>query len=178
MPAARRPARIGFLLSQLGTHAADLFAQQVHPLGVTPPEAGVIRILARESPLTQRELAGRLGIGPSRVVALVDGLERKGLATRTRGEADRRTQHLQLTGSGHALLAGLRKAAEEQESAITAGLSAQQRTELYELLAALSGHLGLDADVHPGYREGQPGRPGRAQGVVRRADRPRQDRLQ
>ncbi|MHA7984219.1 MarR family winged helix-turn-helix transcriptional regulator [Rathayibacter sp. CAU 1779] len=155
MSPAGRPARIGFLLSQLGSYASALFAERVRELGITPSEAGVIRIIGRTSELTQRELADRLGTVPSRVVALVDGLERKGLARRTRGQTDRRAQYLDLTDSGRDLLAELRKAAESQEATVTGGLSAEQRADLYELLATLSTRLGLDADVHPGY-QGRP----------------------
>lgn len=153
---ARHSARIGFLLSQLGAHAAEVFAEQVRGLGLTPSEAGVIRIIGRAPKLTQRELAERLGTVPSRVVSLVDGLERKGLATRTRGESDRRAHYLELTDSGRAMLGELRKAAEAQEAVITAALSEQQRSELGALLAALSSSLGLDPDVHPGYRGTSP----------------------
>ncbi|QDZ15886.1 MarR family winged helix-turn-helix transcriptional regulator [Humibacter ginsenosidimutans] len=159
MPAAERPARIGFLLSQLGTRSAEVFAEQVRALGVTPSEAGVVRIIGRGPAITQRELADRLGTAPSRVVALVDGLERKGLAQRTRGETDRRAQHLGLTESGRALLDELRKAAEAQEATIAKGLSAEQRGELHVLLTALAASLGLDVDVHPGYRHGTPDGP-------------------
>ncbi len=157
MPApARHPARIGFLLSQLGARAAEIFAEQIRPLGLTPSEAGVIRIIARTPKLTQRQLAERLGTAPSRVVALVDGLERKGLATRTRGESDRRAHCLELTDAGRAMLGELRTAAEAQEATITAALSARQRLDLGEILAELSSSLGLDPDVHPGYRSGSP----------------------
>src|ERR1700759_426204 len=97
VPAPHRPARIGFLLSQLGSHAAEVFAAQLKELGITPSEAGVIRVIARTPDVTQRELADRLGAAQSRVVALIDGLERKGLATRTRSTTDRRVQHLDLT---------------------------------------------------------------------------------
>ena len=44
-------------------------------------------------------------------------------------------------------------AAEAQEAAIAEGLSDQQKGQLYELLSTLSARRGLDADVHPGYRE-------------------------
>lgn len=153
---ARHPVRIGFLLSQLGARAAGIFADQLDGLGLTPSEAGVIRIISRTPRLTQRELAERLGTVPSRVVALIDGLERKGLAARTRDETDRRAHYLELTDSGRAMLGELRKAAEAQEATITASLSERQCSELGGLLATLSSGLGLDPDVHPGYRATAP----------------------
>jgi DNA-binding MarR family transcriptional regulator len=152
-PAApRRPARIGFLLSQLGAHAAEVFAAHVRELGLTPSEAGVVRILAGTPGLTQRELADLLGATQSRVVALVDGLERKGLATRTRSTTDRRAQHVDLTPAGRALLPRLRSAAEAQEAALTDGLTRPQVEQLYSLLGELSALRGLSPDVHTGYR--------------------------
>ena len=153
MPARDRPARIGFLLSQLGSHAAELFAGEVKALGITPSEAGVIRIIARNPDVTQRELADRLGATQSRVVALVDGLEHKGLAVRTRSTTDRRVQHLDLTERGRELLPRLRTAAQAQEAAITDGLTAGQVEQLYGLLSDLSTARGLSAEVHTGYRD-------------------------
>lgn len=152
MPPRHRPARIGFLLSQLGAHAAGLFADRVEDLGITPAEAGVIRIIARTPELTQRQLADHLGAAQSRVVALVDGLERKGLAIRTRSATDRRVHHLDLTEPGRALLPRLRAAAEAQEAAVTDGLSPDQVEQLSTLLGDLSTLRGLSPEVHSGYR--------------------------
>lgn len=153
MPTPKRHARIGFLLAQLGAHAADVFAAEVRPLGVTVSEAGVIRIIGRQPGITQRQLADKLGALQSRVVALLDGLERKGLAERNRSTTDRRVQQLDLTDAGRSLLAKLRLAAEAQEAVVAEGLSDQQKGDLYQLLSTLSARRGLDADVHPGYRE-------------------------
>jgi DNA-binding MarR family transcriptional regulator len=148
----RPSARIGFLLAQLGAHAAELFAAQTRELGVTPSEAGVIRIVARSPGISQRALADKLGSVQSRVVALIDRLEAAGLVSRTRSTSDRRLQQLDLTDAGRSLLGGLRRAAETQEAQLTAGLTEGQKATLRELLSALSDARGLDADVHPGYR--------------------------
>jgi DNA-binding MarR family transcriptional regulator len=148
-----RPARIGFLLSQLGTHASDEFAARVRELGLTPSEAGVIRIIGRRPRISQRELADLLGAVQSRVVALVDRLEAAGLATRARSATDRRVQELALTDAGRDTLRALRSIAEAGEEELTAGLSANQRDDLYQLLDTLSTLRGLHADVHVGYRE-------------------------
>ena len=147
-----RPARIGFLLAQLGAHAAELFAEQTRELGVTPSEAGVIRIVAFKPGISQRDLAEKLGAAQSRVVALIDRLESVGLVIRTRSITDRRLQQLELTDAGRALLGGLRRAAETQEAQLTTGMSDEQKAALYEQLVNLSARCGLDPDVHPGYR--------------------------
>jgi DNA-binding MarR family transcriptional regulator len=152
MPEKGRPARIGFLLSQLGAHAGEIFAAQTRELGITPSEAGVIRIIGRSPGISQRELADMLGSVQSRVVALIDRLEQADLVTRTRSSADRRIQELRLTESGKATLKLLRRAAEAQEAAIVEGLTSEQANELFELLSTLSSLRGLDAEVHIGYR--------------------------
>ena len=148
-----RPARIGFLLSQLGAHATELFAAQTKELGITPSEAGVIRIIGRSPGISQRELAAILGSVQSRVVALIDRLEGAGLVTRTRSSADRRVQELRLTESGAATLKLLRRAAEAQEAAIVEGLTPQQTDELFGLLSTLGSLRGLDSEIHLGYRD-------------------------
>lgn len=147
-----RPARIGFLLAQLGAHATDVFADQVRKLGITPSEAGVLRIIGRTPGISQRDLANKLGIVQSRVVTIVDRLEAAGLAVRTRSTTDRRIQQLELTDAGQATLISLRTAAEAQESILAEGLTTEQKTQLYELLTTLGALRSLDADVHPGYK--------------------------
>ncbi len=151
MPPSPRPARIGFLLSQLGSHATTAFADRTKEIGITPVQAGVIRILGRESGINQRDLAARLGAVQSRVVVLIDGLEAAGHVERVRSTTDRRNYALHLTDQGRAVLARLRTIAEEHEAELTKGLSETQRTTLYELLTTLSATAGLDPEVHTGY---------------------------
>jgi DNA-binding MarR family transcriptional regulator len=153
MPAPRRSARIGFLLSQLGSHASAVFAELVAPAGVTPSEAGVIRIIAREPGMSQSGLAQRLGIGQSRLVALLDRLEDAGLVVRVRRAGDRRVQEVGLTDAGRETAARLRRAAETQEAELTAGLDDADRERLAELLARLGRLRGLDPDIHRDGRE-------------------------
>ncbi len=148
VPDARRSARLGFLLSQLGSYAGSMFAELTEPLGVSPSEAGVIRIIGRTPGISQRELADRLGLVQSRVVVLLDRLDEAGLSTRTRRDGDRRVQEVRLTDAGTALLGKLRSAAEEQERRLTEGLDAEARARLFALLSELVALRGLDADVH------------------------------
>ena len=152
-----RPARIGFLLSQLGAHASRRFDERVAEVGLTVQQAGVLRILGRQPGVSQRDLADRLGLVQSRMVALIDGLEREGFVTRTRSATDRRSYELSLTDAGSAKLRALRAVAEAHESELTSSLTAEQRDALYGLLGELAESLGLDADVHGGRRA--PGEP-------------------
>src|ERR1700743_318468 len=149
-----RPARIGCLLAQLGAHSGARFADRTRQIGLTPTQAGVLRVLARQPGMNQRDLAGRLGAVQSRVVVLIDGLEAAGLVTRMRSTTDRRNYALHLTDQGRETLGRLRTIAEEHEAALTTGLSETQRATLAELLSTLSRTAGLDPEVHTGYSKG------------------------
>jgi DNA-binding MarR family transcriptional regulator len=150
------PPRTAFLLAQLGADAADRFAERVAALGLTPRDAGAIRVLGRSPGISQRELATRLGTTPSRIVPLLDSLEQRGLVERTRSERDRRNYELALTETGQALLAPLRTIAEAHQRAVLGALSAEEQVQLAALLSKLSAGGGLLPDAHPGYAR-QPG---------------------
>lgn len=147
-----RPARVAFLLSQLGSHAAATFADRTKEIGMTPAQAGVLRVVGRQPGINQRDLARRLGAVQSRVVVLIDSLESAGYVVRERSTTDRRNSELRLTEQGAAALAQLRVIAESMEVELTKGLTDDQCTTLNDLLTALATASGLDVDVHVGYR--------------------------
>lgn len=148
------PRRVAFLLSQLGGFAASGFAARLAPLDLRPADAGVLRLLGREEGLSQREVAERLGSPPSRLVALIDGLEGRGLVSRERDAADRRRFVLALTPEGRGLLASIGREVALQEEELLGGLAAGEREELAELLGRLAAAHGLDREVHRGYSRG------------------------
>lgn len=143
---------VAFLLAQLGAHATARYARRVADLGLTPAHTGVLRFVGLAPGPSQQALAGRLGVAPSRIVALVDDLERQGLVERRRGAADRRSYALYLTAAGEETLAAVRDAAVAHEGEVTAALPDAERRELVRLLRALAEAHGLLPGVHPGYR--------------------------
>ncbi|GAA0961539.1 MarR family winged helix-turn-helix transcriptional regulator [Actinocorallia libanotica] len=147
-----RPRGIAFLLSQVGAHAAQRFAERVGELGVSPSDVGLLRLISAEPGRSQRSLAEDLGVVPSRVVALVDALERKGLVERRRSPRDRRNQELHLTAEGARVMAAMPSLAPAHEDEICAPLDREQRALLASLLEALAAHHALAPGVHPGYR--------------------------
>ncbi|MFD0571122.1 MarR family winged helix-turn-helix transcriptional regulator [Kitasatospora gansuensis] len=96
-PGAPGPRGAAFLLAQIGAHAAALFAERVAELGLTPADVGLLRMIAGRPGRSQRALATDLGVVPSRVVALIDNLETKGLVERRRSTEDRRNHELHLS---------------------------------------------------------------------------------
>jgi DNA-binding MarR family transcriptional regulator len=150
-----RPAAdggIAFLLAQLGAHAAGRFAERIRPLGLTPPQAGVLRLLALVPGQSQRDLAAALGMHAPRLVALIDELERRALVSRERDPNDRRNYAISLTDQGRELFADLGQSARDHELAMTSGLDANERAQLLTLLRRLAEEQRLTPGVHPGYR--------------------------
>lgn len=150
MDSSSRPQRTAFLLSQLGALASARFAERTRELGLSPSDAGVLRILGRSPGLSQRSLADRLGSVPSRLVPLIDSLEGRGLVERVRSSSDRRNYELRLTAEGEKTLMSLRKIAKQHEAELMAPLTTSQSTQLGDLLARLAAAHSLDPDLHRG----------------------------
>lgn len=144
---------VAFLLAQLGQHAASLFAELMASIDLTPPHAGILRAVAADPGRSQQALSGQLGLLPSRVVAYVDELEDRGYVERRRNPDDRRLHALYLTASGKKLMQKLSDLARQHERRLTAGLDADQRGALRDLLQTVAQRQGLTPHVHPGYRD-------------------------
>jgi DNA-binding MarR family transcriptional regulator len=85
-------------------------------------------------------------------VALVDGLERRGVIERRRNPDDRRLHAVSLTDSGHQLMRQIGHVATAHGQDLTAGLDEAERQQLHSLLARIAEQQQLTAGVHPGYR--------------------------
>jgi DNA-binding MarR family transcriptional regulator len=149
-------AGAAFLLTQLGTHAAQRYAERVGEHGLTPPQTGILRLLRTSAGMSQQQLAKTLGMMPSRVVVLIDELEAMNLVERTRHGTDRRRNALALTKQGDAALRTIAREARAHEDEITTALSDGERATLVDLLTRIADQQGLTPGVHPGYRTLRP----------------------
>ena len=141
-----------FLLAQLGAHAADRFAQRLGALQLSPADAGILRLLRMAAGISQQELSVRLQLHPSRLVAILDNLERRQLVERKPNPQDRRLYSLHLTNEGREILGQIGKLAREHQEALLSALSGEDRTKLAELLQRVADEQGLTRGVHPGYQ--------------------------
>ncbi len=151
-PTGRKRTDIAFLIAQLGAYAAERFGERAAALDFTRPQAGLLRLISREPGLSQQAVARRLGTPPSRLVALVDGLEERGLIERRRNPGDRRNYALHPTAAGQQAMAALGQVSLEHEQAISAPLTQAERAQLSKLLGKLAAAHGLVPGIHPGYR--------------------------
>jgi DNA-binding MarR family transcriptional regulator len=141
-----------FLLAQLGAHAASQFAERLRVIDLTPPDVGILRLLRVSAGMSQQELATKLSIHPSRLVAILDNLEKRGFVERRPNPDDRRLYSLQLTKEGADALERIGKVAREHQDALLSTLSREERDMLTTLLLRIADQQGLVRGVHPGYQ--------------------------
>jgi DNA-binding MarR family transcriptional regulator len=150
---------VGFMLSTLGYAISRRFHRTLEPLELHPREFAVLRAVKGSEGQSQQALAERLRIPPSRMVAIVDELESRGLIERRPDSSDRRVRTLYVTRRGQDLLDDAFKLVVQNERAISGALSAKERAQLLELLNRIAGSLDLPTDVHSAVGDGD--RPGR-----------------
>ena len=151
--AERGAGWVAFLLAQVGAHAAARFAERLAPLGLAPQHAGILRLVAFDAGLSQRALGERLGVLPSRLVALVDELEGKGLVERRDHPEDRRSYALHLTEAGRDRLADIGRIARDHGDSLCSALDEGERRQLAILLSRIADQQRLAPGIHPGFRE-------------------------
>ncbi len=72
--------------------------------GLTGPQLWAVRVLSECGPVRVTELARRMYVRPSTVVGILDRLETRDLAERTRSREDRRVVTVELTRKGRQLV--------------------------------------------------------------------------
>jgi len=133
-------ASSGFLLARLGLGFKARALKKLDEAGHDTYDYGVLAILDEEARQTQATIAEALALDPSRLVALLDSLEERGLVARQRDPQDRRRHLVTITGAGKRQLSRLRAIIEELEDEFLAPLDPKSRKALHELLLQLAAH--------------------------------------
>jgi DNA-binding MarR family transcriptional regulator len=139
---------VGFLVSSIGYAVGRRFHQVLAPLQLEPREFALLRAVGFAEGQSQQAIGERLQIPPSRMVAFVDALERRGLLERRQNPSDRRTRALHLTAAGRRVLERALVLASELERELCAQLSQAEREQLAQLLRRVGTQLGLPGGVH------------------------------
>lgn len=103
-------------------------------IGLTPALFAILNVLASRDGAIQQDIASLMGIDPSRMVALLDELERAELAERRPHPTDRRAREVAITAKGRRSLKRGRRIATAVEDEVLRGLAAGERRELLALL--------------------------------------------
>ena len=129
-------AGVFLLAREMRRHIHELMAEEewAAAAGFRPPCVGVLDVVSRLQPVSQREISDHLGLDASDVVGVLDILEAAALVERRRDPQDRRRHAVVLTEQGDA--AARRFAALRAKAADRAlgGLDADERRQLVDLL--------------------------------------------
>lgn len=91
---------VGYKLRRAQLFVFQDFIESFAKMKLRPAEFSVLAIIARTPGQKQTEIAEQLGIKRANFVALMDGLERRGLAERRKAATDKRSHSLHLTPEG------------------------------------------------------------------------------
>ena len=128
----------GYPLRRAQMAVFDDFNKRFASLRLSPAQYSALVAIGDNPGRNQSEIAGALGIQRPNFVAMMDELERRGLAERLRSDADRRSHALVLTRSGSELVARARLVQAEQEDAVARVLGSEGRERLVALLGRLT----------------------------------------
>jgi DNA-binding MarR family transcriptional regulator len=131
-------ASAGFLLARLGIGYKARVMERVEAAGFELYDYGVLALLAEGVRETQSTIAQALDVDPSRMVALLDSLEQRGLIERQRDPLDRRRHVVSITAAGERELVRVRAVVRKLEDEFFAPLDDTQRAQLFAILAALA----------------------------------------
>jgi DNA-binding MarR family transcriptional regulator len=128
----------GFLLARLGLGFKTRAIAAAEQAGFELYDYSVLAILAEGDRETQGTIAATLSVDPSRLVALLDSLEERGLIVRQRDPQDRRRHMVSITPAGKRDLARIRALIKRLEDEFFAPLDADSRKAFHELLLRLA----------------------------------------
>ena len=127
-----------FLLARASALAIAAGNASLAEHGLKARSYAVLALAASDARPTQRELAEFLRLDPSQVVALVDGLQARGLVRRKPDPSDRRANVVVVTDEGRDMFARARISAHGVEQQLHSALGGERRPHVMELLRALA----------------------------------------
>ena len=129
---------VGYRLRRAQMHVFQQFNSHFAEFDLRPAEFSVLALIADNPGSKQTEIAHALGIQRANFVALINGLDARGLSERRLLDGDRRSHALFLTAQGERLMVKLNKAQADFEAGWVAKLGGPQaRDQLLALLDRL-----------------------------------------
>ncbi|HEY9783939.1 MAG TPA: MarR family transcriptional regulator [Candidatus Obscuribacterales bacterium] len=130
----------GFLLNRAARIIRERVSAALQPLGLTPQQLGLLRIIDAHGPLSQQALSKGHKTDRTTVVHLLDELEKRELVIRTSNAQDRRSNLLFLTPRGRKVFLRAKKLAEREQSRFLAPLGGDEWEQMRQALIKLINH--------------------------------------
>lgn len=111
------------------------FNESLLDFGLRPADFSVLILVSSNTGLKQSDVAEALGIQRANFVAIIDGLEQKGLLMRRKSDTDRRVHYMEMTDLGTKTLSELSEIWRSHEGKLMDRLGGQEaRDQLIGLL--------------------------------------------
>lgn len=124
---------LGPVVRLLRNHLASRIMEAFEPYELRTGSFSTMALIAANPGCSQSDIARETGVDKSVVVALVDALEARGLAERSKSSRDRRRNSLNLTQKGVELLHEMNQIALQVEKPIRSALAADEVETLIHL---------------------------------------------
>jgi DNA-binding MarR family transcriptional regulator len=130
--------RLGYLLKHAQLRLAELGRAALAPFGISGRELAVLIAIDDRTSQSQQEVARRMAVDRTTMVALIDDLEDKGLVQRQQDPDDRRKNVVVLTDAGRTTLRRATAATREAERRLLGSLSDDESALLKKALQAIA----------------------------------------
>lgn len=130
---------VGYHVRKAQAIIFDDFMRAMAPERISPGQFGVLVLISANPGMNQSMLAKALGIERSTMVAVITGLEKRGLIKRLPLATDRRANILGLTPKGELLLDKIKAKVRAHENRVTSRLTADETLTLVSLLQKIGG---------------------------------------
>lgn len=127
-------ADLSFLMARANALSLAAGNAALRPFGLSVRSFSVLALTVDDHRPTQRDLAAFLRLDPSQVVALVDGLQQRGIVERRPDPNDRRANVLVATDEGREVYSSAVIAARAAERELHSALDPAEREQLAALL--------------------------------------------
>lgn len=125
---------IGYNLKRAYVVVSTDFRRAMGEKSLAPRQFSALSLIVQFPNITQSELAGKLGIERSGLVAIIDDLEKRGFVLRQAVRGDRRLQALEVTEQGSSTYEAALTLVKEHEDALLSDFSEDEIATLVGLL--------------------------------------------
>ena len=141
-PAPALEVGLGFRIGRLARQLRRKWALELKPLGLSPPQAAIVRGVAGKPGCSLRGLARILGADPMNVKRCVDELEHLALIRSGHVATDSRPRTLFLTEAGEVMAHDIGRLVETQQDWLVSSMSLDEVRNLEIGLERLEAQLG------------------------------------
>jgi MarR family transcriptional regulator for hemolysin len=140
--------RLGRLLAMTGKVVREHFDAALGDIGSSLNTYVVLKVAALHPGMSQRELAGALGIEGPTMTHHLDRMSADGLLQRIPRPGDRRAYCVQLTPEGRAHLDRVDAFADDMDTRFRAEFTSSELSVVFDVLTRIKDRLSKEANVH------------------------------